>query len=234
MNDTDHVAKANIAGNPNIGMFAFVTDKYALVGSSASDAEIELMKAVLKVPVHQLNVCGTSLIGVFVGGNEKFLLVPTLIFPEELKKLRVVEQYGTKIILVNTKFTALGNITILKDDVLLANSEIEDKALDQIAKETGAKTVKRIEIADTDVIGSTMLFTQKGGLIHPDIDNDMLTEIEALLNITFTLGTVNWGSPFVRAGVLANAHGFLIGHISSGPEVANTDEALGFVDSDSL
>jgi len=228
MESTDHVVKTSIAGNPNVGMFAFITDSFALVGIGASDVDVETIKRIFKVPVHQLNICGTSLLGVFLGGNEKFLLVPHIAFEEEIKKLKVVEQYGTKIVVVQTSFTALGNITILKDDVLLANSEIEDKTLNFIAKETGAKTIKRIEVADTDVIGSALIITKKGGLIHPDVSNETIEELEKLLKVRLTLGTVNWGSPFVKSGILANSHGFIIGHMSSGPEVANTDEALGF------
>jgi len=118
----------------------------------------------------------------------------------------------------------------LTDTILLANKDMEEKVLKDLRKEMNLTTVERIVVADTDVVGATMVFNKKGGLIHPDIANETIEQLEEILGIKFTLGTVNYGSPYVKSGVVSNNHGFLIGKTSSGPEITNADEALGFVE----
>ena len=43
-------------------------------------------------------------------------------------------------------------------------------------------------------------------------------------------GSVNMGNPYVKAGIITNSNGFLIGNQSSGFEQSFVDEALGFLE----
>ena len=228
-----HVARLSIQGNPNIGLFVYATDTFALVGKSASEQDMEIIKSVLKVPVYPIMVAGTGLAGIFLTGNSKYLLMPNICYDQEIEQIEsICAKYDVKVKVVNTKFTALSNNMMLTDTILLANTDMEDKVLADLKKDLGLKIVERVTIADTDVVGSAMVFTTKGGLIHPDIANDSIEHLEELLGIKFTLGTVNYGSPYVKSGIVVNSNGFLIGKTSSGPEVTNADEALGFVNNE--
>jgi len=228
-----HVARIAIQGNPNVGLFVYATDKFALVGKSATEQDIENIKTTLNVPVHAVTIAGTNLAGIFLTGNSKFLLMPNICYDHEVSVVKqICAKYDTEVIVVDTKFTALANNLTLTDTILLANKDVEERVLKDLQKEMKLTTVERIVVADTDVVGATMVFTNKGGLVHPDIANETIEELESILGIKFTLGTVNYGSPYVKSGVVANNHGFLIGKTSSGPEVTNADEALGFVDNE--
>jgi translation initiation factor 6 len=225
-----HVARMSIQGNPNVGLFAYATDKFVLVGKSATFEDIKTIEETLKVPVHTISVAGTGLTGIFLTGNTDYLLAPSICFDYEIKALEeICAKYNTTLIVVDTRFTALANNMSFKDTIMLASKDVEDKVLKLLKEKMKLSQIERLSVADTDVIGSTIVFTNKGGLVHPDISNQTIERLESILGIKFTLGTVNYGSPYVKSGVVVNSNGFLIGKTSSGPEVTNTDEALGFV-----
>ncbi|HLP80286.1 MAG TPA: translation initiation factor IF-6 [Acidobacteriota bacterium] len=222
------IAKVSIQGNPNVGLYVYACDDFALVGNAASSEDVKEIQDALKVPVHQVNVCGTSLVGIFVVGTKSHVIVPSIIFDDELAKLqKIAKQYKREVLVLDTKFTALGNIMAISGPLLITNNDVEDSVIKQL-KTAGVQNVLRTEIADTDAVGSALVFSAKGGLVHPDISNKSIEQLEKALGFNLMLGTVNWGSPYVRSGVVCNSHGFLIGTTSSGPEVRNTDEALGF------
>ena len=50
------------------------------------------------------------------------------------------------------------------------------------------------------------------------------------LKLKITRGTINFGSPYVRAGLVCNSNGFIVGDMSGGPEIQNVDESLGFIE----
>lgn len=228
-----HVARISIQGNPNVGLFAYATDKFVLVGKSATPEDIKAIEETLKVPVHTVSVAGTGLTGIFLTGNKDFLLAPSICFDYELNALEeICNKYDITLLVVDTRFTALSNNMTFKDDIMLASKDVEEKVIKVLRKEMNLSRVEQLSVADTDVIGSTIVFTDKGGLVHPDISNETIEKLESILGIKFTLGTVNYGSPYVKSGVVVNSNGFLIGKTSSGPEVTNTDEALGFVTND--
>jgi len=45
----------------------------------------------------------------------------------------------------------------------------------------------------------------------------------------FTEATVNFGSQSLGSGIISNSKGFIIGEMSSGVEITNIDEGLGFL-----
>ena len=69
-----HILKTNFNGNPNVGLFGFATDEYCLLGKEIKKYVAKEIEKVLKVPVHQITLAGTSLIGAFAVGNSKILL----------------------------------------------------------------------------------------------------------------------------------------------------------------
>jgi len=43
------------------------------------------------------------------------------------------------------------------------------------------------------------------------------------------VGTVNFGSPLVGSGILANSRGYVAGDETTGPELGRIEDALGFM-----
>ena len=66
-------------------------------------------------------------------------------------------------------------------------------------------------------------------MIHPEVSKSEREKVEKLLGVKCTKGSVNFGSPYVRAGVLCNSNGFVVGRMSTGVEARDIDEALGFL-----
>lgn len=224
-----HIETNSYFGNPNVGMHVFANDKLAIVGNNLSDEHIQQIKDILKVPVFKTNVCGTTLPGIFIAGDNNAILVPDIVLENERE---VLESLPMKVIFVPTKNTALGNSVCLKDNILITHDEFEEEAIKHIQKEIESLQIHRISVGDTTVIGSCLCLTPKGGVIHPEVDDDTLQELQDLLNVKITRGTVNQGSPYVRSGICANSNGFIIGNTSAGPEITNVDEALGFLQID--
>ena len=220
-----HVAKTSFNGNPNIGLYAFATDDYCIVGKEINKRSIKLIEKVLKVEVHQMNLCGTSLVGVFAVANKKCLLVPEIILDsekEQLEKLKIPYK------IIKTKLTALGNNILTNDEIAIVNPDfsVEEKKEIEDALQVKVKTGK---IAGLEIVGSLAAYTKKGCLLHRDAEEFEVEFIKDNLKVDCETGTVNMGNPYVKSGIVTNNKGFLIGNQSGGPEIAWVDEVLGFL-----
>ncbi len=223
-----HALVTNFNGISNLGLYAFVNDKFLLLGRDApSDIDAELEK-VFKVPVHRITLAGTSLIGVFVAGNDHKILIPGITFEHEREALK---ELNIDFEVLDTKLTGLGNNIIMDEGHAILHPDFTDADAKKIEKLMGVITV-RTRFEDVDAVGNLVVLNKKRGraLVSNDMTREELRVIENTFHVKATSGSVNMGSPFVRAGVLANSHGFAMGAASGGPELANADEALGFLE----
>ncbi|RLE39589.1 translation initiation factor IF-6 [Candidatus Woesearchaeota archaeon] len=220
-----HVLKTSFQGNPNIGLYAYTTDKYCLLGYNMPKAEQNKIKKILDVPIHKLSLCGTNMLGVFAVGNKNCLLLPEIVFEEELKTL---EKLKIKYKIIKTHLTALGNNILCNNKGCVVNPEFSDIAIKEI-KEALKVPVKRGTIAELNIVGSLAVLRKNHCLTHPEILKQEQKKIERLLNVSVDTGTINFGVPFVSSGIIVNSNGFIIGAASTGIEIQNTDMALGFL-----
>ena len=221
-----HVIKTDFNGNTNVGLYAYATDSYCLVGPEVPSELIKKIEEVLDVPVHVLTIAGTSLLGVFLSGNSKIMLVPSITFESELE---IIEKLEIPYQIIDTKLTALGNNIVCNDKGCLLNEDFEEIAQKQIGEALGL-TPKKSKLAGLEIIGSLCVHNNKGALVHRDSKDFELEIIEAALGVPATIGTVNFGSPYIKSGVIVNSNGFIIGSLSGGPEIQNADIALGFIE----
>ena len=87
MQDQEHLLVTNFNGNPNVGLYGYCNDEFCLMGSEVSKRVCNRVSKVLKVEVHRLNLAGTSLVGIFCVGNKNKLLLPSIVFEDELEVL---------------------------------------------------------------------------------------------------------------------------------------------------
>ncbi|MBW3015845.1 translation initiation factor IF-6 [Candidatus Woesearchaeota archaeon] len=220
-----HILDTNFDGNPNVGLYAFCTDKFCLLGKEINPRKAKEIEAVLKVPVHRINICGTSLLGVFIAGNSKCLLVPGIAFENEL---RVLDKLGIKYKVINTKQTALGNNILCNDEGAVVNPEFSADTKKEIRQALGVN-LKPGTIAELDIVGSLGVAARGNCIIHMDASDDEIKKIEELLKVKCHSATVNLGNPYIKAGLFCNKNGFVIGDQSGGPEITMIDEYLGFL-----
>lgn len=217
--------KTDFNGNPNVGLFGYCTNEYCLLGKEVSEQDAEAVAETLGVPVHRVNICGTSLLGVFLAGNSKTLLVPEIAFDYELAAL---DDLGIKYTIVPANETAFGNNVLCNDKGCVVSEEIPESAR-KIMLNALEVNVKEGKIADLDIVGSLAAMNTKGGLIHRDIADDEKELVEEILGIEFAPTTLNMGSPFVSSGILCNDNGMVVGNASGGPELVEAEEGLGFL-----
>ncbi len=217
-----HIYLANIFGNPNVGLYCFCSDSYCLVPLGLPEKFHKKIEETLKVPVIETSIAGTTLLGVFFAGNSNCLLVPEIAFKEDLK---VLDDNKIKYHIVESRYTALGNNILCNDNGCIINPNYTDKTLSKIESALGVPT-KRGTINKLDIVGSLASVNNTNGVCGNDIEDYEKKFIKNILKIDMTTGTVNFGSAYIGSGVIVNSHGFVIGDMSSGVEVANIDETF--------
>ncbi|MGV8162621.1 MAG: translation initiation factor IF-6 [Candidatus Nanoarchaeia archaeon] len=223
-----HALVTDFNGIVNIGLYAFVNDKYVLLGIEVPEEMAKKMEEVFQVPVHRITLAGTSMIGVFVSGNNHKIIIPGITFEHEREALRKLD---IDFAVFDTKLTGLGNNIIMGDSHALLNPDFTDAEV-KIVEKLMNVTAEKARFNDVLAIGNLAVINNKKrmALVSNDLNMEELRLIEKSFKVKATPGSVNMGSPFIRAGTLANSHGFAMGSASGGPELANADEALGFLE----
>lgn len=220
-----HVLKTNVNGNPNIGLYCFATDKFCLMGKEVPDFVAKQAEEALKVKVHKISICGTSLVGAFIAGNEDSILLPDLAFEKELKQL---EKLNIPYNVLNTDLTALGNNILCNGVSALLNPDFTDNEMKKIA-DILKVNVEKGTIAGLDTVGSLAEMNSNALLVHPEILKKEKDRLKDLFGLEIREATVNMGNPYLSSGLVCNDKGFMIGSSSSGVEITNIDEYLGFI-----
>ena len=218
--------------NSNIGLYAFVNDNIILVGPEVPEQYDKDLKEIFQVPLHRVTIAGTSLIGVFAAGTNEKLLVPGIIFKEELEILRkILDDVGMKIEVIETKQTCLGNNIAIGKDKILVNNEFTEAQAKKLGESLGLEAI-RTRTDDIKTIGSLIVVNKdKGkGLVGNEISDDEFEEIASEIGYELTPSSINMGSPYLKSGILCNKNGYVIGRFSGGPEISNAEEGLGYLD----
>ena len=84
-------------------------------------------------------------------------------------------------------------------------------------------------VGGVEVVGSAAVATNKGVLAHPRSSDDELETLDDLFGVNVNVGTINYGTPLVGSGLLANTKGYVAGAETTGPELGRIEETLGFV-----
>lgn len=211
--------KTTFKGDPNIGLYGFATDSYAFFGSSPD----KKVKEVLGVKIITSTILYTEFAGMFLAGNSQGIVVPKIL--EEYELPRVEKLFD--VLVVNSRYTSLGNLVVMNDNGIIL-SPLLRRNKKQFEKFFGLEA-EVTTIAGINVVGSVALATNKGCIAHPKIRQKEVALVERTLDVTLNIGTVSFGSRFVKAGLIANSKGFLVSTATSGSELGRINEALGFL-----
>jgi len=217
------IEKLDFQGNPFIGLFSFATDSLCIIGRGASEKQIDMIKSVLDVDVIESTFLGTDLAGIFVSGNSNGIVVSGNLDESEIELLKT----KTKVLIIDTRYTALGNLMVCNDKGCIISADIKNfsKKISDFLK----VPVKVGTIDGVDLVGSLALCTNNGCIVHKNISDAEKKLLEDVLKVPVDTGTVNFGSGWVKSGLLANSNGFIAGKDTSGPELGNAAEVFGFV-----
>lgn len=197
--------RAQFENSNEVGVFATLTNSYALVAIGASENFYSIFEAEVQdaIPIVHTTIAGTRIIGRMTAGNKKGLLVPTSTTDQELQHLRNSIEDHVKIQRIEERLSALGNVIACNDHVALVHPDIERETEEIIADVLGVE-VFRQTIADNVLTGSYMALSNRGGLVHPKtpvLDQD---ELASLLGVPVVAGSVNRGSSVIGAGMVVN------------------------------
>jgi len=67
-------------------------------------------------------------------------------------------------------------------------------------------------------------------LCHPQASESELETLEDHLDVYADLGTINYGTPLLGSGLVANDESYLVGEDTTGPELGRIEDTLGFLD----
>ncbi len=130
-------------------------------------------------------------------------------------------------LVLESDYTALGNLMLLNDKGAIISKFLrkEKKEIEEffgIRCETG-------NIGSLNFVGSLGVATNKGCLLHPKAKKTEIEKIESVLGVKADIGTVNFGSPFPRSGLIVNTNGLVMSDQTSGPEMQRINEVFGFI-----
>jgi translation initiation factor 6 len=219
-----HFLKAKFGGDPNVGLYGFATDKYCLLGHEPQAKVRKRISEILNVPVHNLPLAGTDLIGLFAGGNSNGVVVTKLVEKEELAELKLALP-GTNVLVLRSVQTALGNLVLCNDRGCLVSEKLlkfRAELTDALGCEVATGT-----IAGLNLVGSAAVASNIGCLCHHEAAEEEAELLEGLLKVKVDVGTVGFGSPFIKSGLIVNSNGVVVSEMSTGPELGRIAEVFG-------
>jgi translation initiation factor 6 len=220
------IEKADILGNPNIGIYVFANNEMAIAPPIIPLDFEELLIRTLRVKqVIKTKISDTILPGVMVAGNDKGILAPRTIKDEELKAIK--EGFSGNIAIIKAPPNALGNIIVANSRAAMIYKDLDDETAKLIMDTLEVERVVRGTIAGLVTVGSAAVITNRGGLVHPETRQDEIEYLSQLFKVNIDVSSVNFGVFFVRSGIIANDQGVIVGSRTTGPEILRISRILG-------
>jgi len=220
------VEKLSVFGNSNIGVYIFANNEFALVPPGVAESDKRKIREVLGVDIIEVKIADMVINGVMVAGNDNGILLPRIVKPEEIDELKSYLKGSVRIEVLNTRSTALGNLVAATNNAALVSPLIDRQAVEKIKEVLGVRVIEMRRLAEIPSVGSMLVVNSYGGIVHPGVSDEELRFLEELFGVEFLRGTVNFGLYFVKAGIIANDHGVLVGEDTTGPEIAQISQAL--------
>ena len=213
---------ANFAGDPNIGMYGFATDSYCLIPNIKPKTE-KVLADELNVKNIKTTLAGTEILSIFSVGNSNGVIVSELARKHEIE---AIEKH-TQVLVIKGKYTAIGNMAVANDKGCIISEKLK-KYKGEIEDFLKVKATL-CDIGGLEISGSITLATNKGCLVGKFATKSDTEIIKNALGVNAGFATANFGSSFVKSGIIANSNGAVIGEMSTSPEIQNISEILGFV-----
>jgi translation initiation factor 6 len=83
------------------------------------------------------------------------------------------------------------------------------------------------KIADLDIVGSCAITSNIGCLCHREANEEELKRIEEILKVKVDVGSISYGSPFIKSGIIVNSKGVVFSEQTSGAEIGRIEEVFG-------
>lgn len=218
--------RTTIGGSQYVGVYVTTTDDVTLVPSTLDESEQSVLSEELGTTVVPTLIGGSATVGALAAGNSYGLVTSGRINDPERETIEAAVDGNVGHL--PGRINAAGNCILANDSGAVVHPELPDHAVDTI-EETLAVPVERFSIGGVRPVGTAAVTTNDGVLCHPKVDDVELDRLEAALDTRADVGTVNYGSPLIGSGLVANENGFIVGQETTGPELGRIEEALGYL-----
>jgi translation initiation factor 6 len=185
--------------------------------------KVENIRQCLGVQSCVTNIGGCALLGVLVTSNSNGIVLPHTIQDHELNAVRGLE---VKVTVAQERWTALGNLVLANDNGAVIHPGASESLAKAVA-ETLNVDIVTATIGGLPYVGSLAVATNKGVLAYHAMTDRERAIIEKALKVPVETGTINGGVSYIRAGLLANTKGAVVGPLTSGPELMAITRTLG-------
>lgn len=225
------IVKATIDGDANIGLYGVCNDN--LIFSpffkyfNVDVLDVLKIKEEIKMSIDEM-----PFLGMFMVVNNKGIVLPYLVKDKEISKLKEqlngIGEGDMNILKLDHKENALGNLMLCNDiGCVIASSLLKyAKTLEDVL---GVEVIEAGSIMRVETVGSLGYATNEGFIVSAYAEEDEYKTIKDVLKIDGDIGTVNYGSPFVASGIIANSKGALIGNNSTPIEISRVAESLNLI-----
>jgi translation initiation factor 6 len=214
---------SNYNGVEFIGVYAVANEAMAVLPMDSDDRFQEDISTALDLECHKGTIASTNLIGSLVAMNSYGVAVNNFATDVEISvfsKLQVAR--------LDDRMNACGNNILVNDNGCLVNPEMNDRSL-QILEEAFNVEVVRGTVAGQNTVGSVCKVTNKGLICHPASSAADLKLLKELFKVEPKITTLNYGSPYVGASIVANSKGGVVGSRSTPIEQGRVEEALDII-----
>jgi len=190
------------------------------------DDDVKLFVETLKVDtVIKATVYKSNLLGIFTAANSNGIILSPLVGDDELERIKMNLPRDIRIAILPARWTAIGNFLLLNDLGCLSGIRLSREQV-KIISDTLDIDVEVGSVENLPYVGSLAVATNKGVLIDPMVSSEEEQVIRDVLKVPVYKGTVNYGSKFVKMGVVANSYGLIVSDATRGSELARITEAF--------
>ena len=212
-------------GNPNIGIYIFVNNKFCLIGPEVSKEKSQEIEKTFGVPVYKISILNTELVGIFASGDDNNIFVPELFDYEREALKSICEKHECNLIELDEIKNTYGNNLCVGDNTILINAFYPEKFYKKLEK-LGYK-VSIVNNKKFDSVGSTAKYLNGFFFFSQEYDEaDIEEEVKDKVS---GVGTINSGSNYISSGVVGNNNGVIIGSSSTSIEIQNIVESLDYL-----
>uniref|UniRef100_A0A3Q0KV00 Eukaryotic translation initiation factor 6 n=1 Tax=Schistosoma mansoni TaxID=6183 RepID=A0A3Q0KV00_SCHMA len=213
-------SRTHFEGASDIGVFSKLTNNYCLVSVGSSENSNSVFRDELpeNFPVIDTTIAGIRAVGRMTVGNTHGLLVPHSTTDQELMHLTNSVPDKVKVVRVEERLSALGNIIACNDYVALVRPDLDKETVELVSDVLNVEVFCEV-IANHLLVGTYCVLTNQGGLVHPKVTVDELDQLSSLLHLPLTAGTVNQGSTLIAAGLVVNDWAGFCGQKTTSTEI---------------
>jgi translation initiation factor 6 len=217
-------------GNPDIGAYVKLTNKYIVLGRSTSPNVINFFRENFDCPVIETTINTIKTVGTLCVGNSNGLILPDTCTEQELQHIRNSLPASIKVVRMVEKLNALGNVMVCNDYACLVHPEVDDQNIAIIEEVLGVPVFKHMVGAEP-LVGTFSVLTNQGMLTCPNITEVEMKELSELLKVQVIAGTVNSGSNAVGGGIIANDYVCITGSHCTNVEIKVAEAVFNLVGS---